>query len=208
MMKYLLGLALVLCTACAPAMRGPAVSPSATLALASFVVPQNNWELMAGVLPEERPAVDAESLEALDDALVRLLEARGNTRLMRAAMVRQCTEVVLATKERKRFEAVEYWKQVGQCMEADYLLVPFILHWQERDGGKWGVNRPASVMVDLFLVEVASGQVQRFHFEEEQQGLAENLLTSKRFFKRKGRWLTPFELTLEALEDGVGALGL
>jgi len=206
--KYLLGLVLVVCTACAPAMRGPAVPPSATLALASFIVPQNNWELMAGVLPESSPVVDSDSLEALDEAMFSLLTARGKSSLMSAGTVRQCAELVLASKERKRFEAVEYWKLVGQCVEADYLLIPFILHWQERDGGEWGVTRPASVVMDMFLVEVASGQVQRFHYEEEQQGLGENLLRGKRFFKRKGRWVTPFELTQEAMEDGVGALGL
>lgn len=207
-MRYFIALVLLVCTACAPAVRGPAVSPEATLALAPFVVPQNNWELMAGVLPEEKPMVQEADLEVLDQSLEALLVARDKSSLMGAAMVRQCMEVVLASKERKRFQAVDYWQQVGLCAEADYLLVPFILRWQERDGGEWGVTRPASIFLDLFLVEVASGQVRRFHFEEQQQGLGENLLRSKRFFKRKGRWVTALELTLEAMEQGVGELGL
>lgn len=207
-MKYMLCLVCIICGACAPVMRGPAVPPAASLAVASFVVPQNNWELMAGVLPEKAPSLDAASLVALDDALAALLGANGSRTYMRAAMVGQCEEIVLAEKERQRFETVQYWKKVGQCMSADYLLVPFILGWQERDGGEWGVTRPASLIMDMFLVEVATGQVRRYHFEEEQQGLAENLLRGKKFFKRKGRWVTPLEIARDAMADGVKELGL
>jgi hypothetical protein len=124
------------------------------------------------------------------------------------ATVRQCEEIVTASKERNRFETVEYWKAVGQCMKADFLLVPFVSRWQEREGGEWGVTRPASVTMDLYLIETASGQVRRYHFEEEQRGLAENLLQGRRFVKRQGRWVTPLEIAAEALEEGTRALGL
>jgi len=93
-------------------------------------------------------------------------------------------------------------------MKADYLLVPFVSRWQERDGGEWGVTRPAGLTMDLYLIETASGQVRRFHFEEEQRGFFENLLQGKRFVKRKGRWVTPLEIAVEAIEEGTRTLGL
>jgi hypothetical protein len=62
--------------------------------------------------------------------------------------------------------------------------------------------------VDLFLIETATGLSRRYHFEEEQKGLAENLLQGRRFIKRKGKWVTPMEIAAEALEEGVRVLGL
>ena len=207
-MRYIILAVLIFCSACAGTTQFQSVPPSATLAVAHFVHPQNDWELMAGVLPDEPSVIPAESLAALDANLIAALEKSGARSVMRSAMVQQCEEIVLASKERQNFEAVEYWKEVGKCMNANYLLVPFVSRWQERDGGEWGVTRPASLTMDLYLIETASGQVRRFHFEEEQRGFFENLLQGKRFMKRKGRWITPLEIAAEAIEEGTRALGL
>jgi len=207
-MRYLLLTLLFICTACAAPVRWPAVPPASTLAVAHFIHPQNDWELLAGDLPEDLTPVSPEILAVLDADLAEILEKRGVHSVMRAAMVRQCEEIVLASKERRRFEAVEYWKAVGQCLQTEFLLVPYVTRWQERQGGEWGVQRPAGLTVDLYLIEVANGQVRRYHFEEEQRGLAENLLLGKRFFQRHGRWVTPREIAADALEEGVQELGL
>jgi len=207
-MRYIAVSLLILCAACAGTTRWPAVESQVTLAVAHFVHPQHDWELMAGVLPEEASVVTQESLAALDGELAALLEKSDLRTVMHAATVQGCEEIVQAEKERPRFETLEYWKNVGACMKADYLLVPYVSHWQERDGGEWGVTRPAGVTLDLYLIKTATGEVRRYHFEEEQQGLAENLLKGGRFFKRKGRWITPLEIAAEALEEGVRVLGL
>jgi len=207
-MRYIILALLLACTACAGPTRWPAVESQVTLAVAHFVHPQHDWELMAGVLPEEASVITQESLDALDGQLAALLEKSDLRTVMHAATVQGCEEIVQAEKERPRFETLEYWKSVGACMKADYLLVPYVSHWQEREGGEWGVTRPAGVTLDLFLIKTANGEVRRYHFEEEQQGLAENLLKGGRFFKRKGRWITPLEIAAEALEEGTRVLGL
>lgn len=207
-MKYVAVALLFLCAACAKPAQQQAVSPSETLAVAHFVHPDNDWELMAGVLPENPSVIPPEALGALDVQLADALGRQGERKVLRAAMVRQCEELVTADKERRRFETVEYWKAVGRCMKADFLLVPFVTVWQEREGGEWGVTRPASLTMDLFLIETKNGQVRRYHFEEEQRGLAENLLQGRRFVQRKGRWVTPQEIAAEAIEEGLRALGL
>ncbi len=207
-MRYIILALLLTCTACASAPRWPAVEPQVTLAVAHFVHPQNDWELMAGVLPEEASVVTRESLNALDDQLAAQLEKSDLDTVLDASTVQRCEEIVQAEKERPRFETLEYWKSVGACIKADYLLVPFVSRWQERDGGEWGVTSPAGVTLDLYLISMATGEVRRYHFEEEQQGLAENLLKGGRFFKRGGRWLTPLEIAAEALEEGTRVLGL
>ncbi|UTF49367.1 hypothetical protein NLA06_12450 [Desulfomicrobium sp. ZS1] len=207
-MRYIILALLLVCTACAGTTPWPAVESQVTLAVAHFVHPQHDWELMAGVLPEEVSVVTQESLDALDGQLAALLEKSDLRTVLHAASVQGCEEIVQAEKERPRFETLEYWKSVGTCIKADYLLVPYVSQWQEREGGEWGVTRPASVTLDLYLIKTASGEVRRYHFEEEQQGLAENLLKGGRFFKRKGRWITPLEIAAEALEEGTRVLGL
>ena len=207
-MRYIIVILLMACTACVSATRGPAVDTKATLAVAHFVHPQYDWELMAGVLPEEKSVIPGESLVAMDEQLAALLEKSDVRQVMHASTVQQCEEIVQASKERSRFETLDYWKSVGECIKADYLLVPFVSRWQEREGGEWGVTRPASLTLDLYLINMATSEVRRYHFEEEQQGLAENLLKGGRFFKRKGRWVTPLEISAEALEEGVRVLGL
>jgi hypothetical protein len=207
-MRYIILSLLIFCTACASTTRWPAVESQTTLAVAHFVHPQHDWELMAGVLPEEPSVITQESLDALDEQLAVLLEKSDLRAVLQAATVQRCEEIVQAEKERPRFETLDYWKSVGTCMKSDYLLVPYVSRWQEREGGEWGVKRPAGVTLDLYLIKTATGEVRRYHFEEEQQGLAENLLKGGRFFKRKGRWITPLEISAEALEEGVRVLGL
>lgn len=207
-MRYALLIVFLLCSACAKPVYWPAVPEASSLAVAHFVHPQHDWQLMAGVLPGEPSVIPQESLQALDGKLLSILERRPGRTVLRQAMVRQCEEIVTSQKERKRFASTEYWKAVGQCMNADYLLVPFVSRWQERQGGEWGVTRPASLTMDMYLIETATGQVRRYHFEEEQQGLAENLLQGRRFVKRQGRWVTPLEIAGEALEEGTKELGL
>lgn len=207
-MRYIILALLIVCSACAGTTRWPAVDNKATVAVAHFVHPQHDWELMAGVLPEETSVVSAESLEALDNQLASLLEKSDVDMVVHAASVRQCEEIVQAAKERSRFETLEYWKSVGECIKADFLLVPYVSRWQEREGGEWGVISPAGLTLDLYLINTATAEVRRYHFEERQQGLAENLLKGGRFFKRKGRWLTPLEISAEALEEGTRVLGL
>ncbi|GAB6113498.1 hypothetical protein [Desulfomicrobium salsuginis] len=207
-MKYYLVALVLLCTACAKPTQWQAVPPAATLAVAHFVHPENDWELMAGVLPDEPSVIAPESMDAMDGQLLSALAKAPGRVVMSQAMVRQCEEIVTASKERRTFESVQYWKEVGTCMKADYLLVPFVTRWQEREGGEWGVTRPASLTMDLYLIATASGELRRYHFEEEQKGLAENLLQGRRFVKRKGRWVTPLEIAAEAIEEGTKALGL
>lgn len=207
-MRYLIVSLCLLCAACAKPAQWQAVPLKTTLAVAHFVHPQHDWELMAGILPDEKTEIAPESLDTLDTMLLDRLKQVQDRTVLRQAMVRQCEEIVTAGKERRRYETVEYWKAVGQCMKADFLLVPFVSRWQEREGGEWGVTRPASVTMDLYLIETASGQVRRYHFEEEQRGLAENLLQGRRFVKRQGRWVTPLEIAAEALEEGTRELGL
>lgn len=208
-MRYaLFFLCALLVTGCARKAPIAQLPAGISLAVAPVEVPLYDWELMAGVLPDEPTRIDSESLAALDVQMSALLDGTSGRTVMKSAAVRKCEQQIVESKPRQRFSAPGYWREVGRCLSSDYVLVPQISRWEERAGGEWGVERPAAVTVDLYLVDVATGQVRRYHFEEQQQGLAENLLKGKRFFKRKGKWLTPQELACEAFEAGIEELGL
>ena len=73
-MRYILLALLISCSACASKVQWATVEPKATLAVAHFVHPQNDWELMAGVLPEDASNISQETLTALDEQLSATVE--------------------------------------------------------------------------------------------------------------------------------------
>lgn len=186
--------------------------PVGTIAVAGFNNPIFNWELLAGYLPQEGHPVKKEVLRELDDRMVSVLGSHGVTGYARPAITRQCQEIeVFENMGSRREAAFSYWLKVGECMTADYILVPQVLFWQDLRGmQKADFNiQPASVIIDLYLIDVNNKRiVRRFHFDETQQPLSENVLNAGTFIKRGGKWVKAMELADEALENGLTELGL
>ena len=178
------------------------------LAVAPFDQPRENWELLAGspVLGSDLPG---EVLQNLDRILQDKLRARNWKVYAGPEQVKKCVREVSQRKDRSRLSGLQYWTLVGQCLEVDLLLVPHMLQWRERQGGPWGVQEPAMVHFDLFLVDVQNKKlVHRYKFHQQQQALSENLLEIRRFFQRGGRWITAEQLAEEGLQDGLQELQL
>lgn len=186
--------------------------PVGTVAIAGFTNPVFNWELLAGYLPQEGKPVSSDILQQLDAKMVGVLSRHGVTGYARPAITRQCQEIeVFENMGSRREAAFAYWVKVGECMTADYILVPQIIFWQNLRGmQKANFNiQPASVIIDLYLIDVNNKRiVRRFHYDETQQPLTENMLEAGTFFKRGGKWVTAMELADEALENGLMELGL
>lgn len=186
--------------------------PVGTIAVAGFTNPVFNWELLAGYLPQEGKPIKKEVLQQLDEKMVGVLSRHGVTGFARPAITRQCQEIeVFENMGSRREAAFAYWVKVGECMTADYILVPQVLFWQDLRGmQKADFNiQPASVIIDLYLIDVNNKRiVRRFHFDETQQPLTENVLNAGTFFKRGGKWVKAMELADEALENGLTELGL
>lgn len=211
-MRILALLLALLALACQKA--PPASLPAgAELAVARFTNPQNTWELLAGCLPEQCVLLDPKILARMDETLGRLLEARGRTGYVPPQAVRQCEAQVeqraaqaLQAGETQRQAAFRHWLAVGRCVPADYLLVPQLQALRERDIAE---ERPASVTMDLFLLDVKNQRiVRRFRFEETQQPLMSNLFDVDKFVARGGRWISAEELAAEGLQRAVEELGL
>ncbi len=198
--------------ACAPkTTQPPSAMPDGVLAVAGFSQPTQNWEYLSSFRPQAQPRLDPGVMAELDDMLHQTLKDEPGRIMLGPDVTRQCQELVLsATKgEGQGMAGLRYWLDVARCVPADYLLVPQILEWRERVGGEWGVNEPAKVTFELTLLDVAQQRVtQRYHFEESQVSLSEDLLKAKTFFRRGGKWLTTRQLMQDGLREGLQELGL
>ncbi len=196
----------LLATGCAPKAVAPQPRPLGSVAVAAFTAPKYNWELIAGYLPEEGKTVKPEVLAKLDETLSQSLRAHGVKNTLTPAQTRQCQEIVVFERSNKsRESAWSYWLSVGRCLPADFILVPQVLRWKELGGG----GNPASVVIDLYLIDVrAERLVTRFHFDETQKALTDNLLDLNKFVQRKGEWVEADVLAKEGIEAGLREMGL
>ena len=188
---------------------GPVEGPQGTLGVAGFFQPQSSRELLAGYLPEEKVFVDNKTMVGLDTALVEVLRRDKVSSWMSAAAVRQCQEQVLAGDRGSRGSALDHWLAVGDCAGVDWLLVPQITYWRERDGSDVSVRDAASVTMDLFLIDVRGKNLGgRFHFEETELSLTENIFDADKFMRRGGKWITARDLAREGMARGLKEFGL
>lgn len=185
------------------------IDPDVSVGVAGFTQPLYDWQLLAGFIPEERKLVDEETLTRLDFLIMSQLgeNSRGNVR--GPAVTRQCQEVTLFSAKGERTSALDYWVEVGRCIPVDYLLVPMLFDYRDREGKPMGVVSPASVFLEFYVVDVREGDlISRYRFDETQQSLSDNLLDANRFFARGGKWLTADELAMHGIREGLRELGL
>ncbi len=204
-------LALVLALPACAQRKSPraAAKLSGALAVAAFTQPRYDWELLAGYIPDNTPLVDQKVLGDLDARLDSLLAANKKLSATPARLTRQCQEIAVFEQKGSRTSALKYWLEVGKCMGVDALLVPQLIFWAERDGSEMSVRTPAGVILELYLVDVKEQNLAgRFHFDETQISLSENLLEAGKFMKRGGKWITAGELAGEGIDKGLVELGL
>jgi len=192
--------------ACSPKPIPPQLRPVGNIAVAPFSAPKYNWELLAGYLPEEGKTIAPEILASLNDTLSQSARAHGVTLASTPAAIRQCQEIVTFERSGKaRESAWSYWLGVGRCLPADFLLVPQVLRYKELEGG----GNPASVVIDLYLIDVKGERlVSRFHYDETQKALTDNLLDFGKYVRRKGEWVNADVLAKEGIEAGLREMGL
>lgn len=207
--------ALLLAACAAPRPAGPPLPQEATLALAGFHHPVQNWQYLSSTGKARSmvaaPFPDPELMPRLDALLRTLLDEDGQRSTIGPDAVRQCQELMLAQVDTEQggVSGMRYWTNVGACTQADYLLVPQILAWREREGGEWGVSQPGMVILELTLLDLRTNQVaRRFLYDEQQRSLSEDLSHAGRFFQRGGKWVSTMELAEDGLRAGLREMGL
>lgn len=108
----------------------------------------------------------------------------------------------LLSKSEKELPELEMVVKIGRLLDADAVLVGYVYRFRTREGTSYAVDSPASVAFDMDLVGVKERRVIWYgRFNETQQPLTEDLFQIKRFFKRKGRWVSAWDLADFGLEE-------
>ncbi|MDE7241794.1 hypothetical protein [Desulfovibrio sp.] len=184
------------------------VSQGHRISVAPFTQPLHPGQLIVGQIPEPQGRIPHDALVALDRELREVLITGTNrqyTFIPRQNLPADLTNAHSTGQP----GALPRWVAYGRQHGAQYLLIPQVLDWHEREGSSAGVTQSAHVRVEFFLVNVAGGELgPRSIFEEKQVGLTENLLTVGEFFKRKGAWVSAQELAVDGMKKAVKDLGL
>ncbi len=93
---------------------------------------------------------------------------------------------------------ISYTQEPGEARCLNVLIYRF----QERRGGAFSVERPASVGFHVHLFD-ENGLVKVFVFDETQRPLSENIFGFFTFLRRKARWITVEELGREGVGKAV-----
>lgn len=206
-LALLLTVAFVL-SGCQQVTQGPTPLPEVSIGVAQFTQPHQTWDLLAGYIPDDQPALKQETLTALDEAFETQLFRMTNRRYVTSGASTRCLEMDVSNSNAGS-TALAKWVNVGKCMGVDLLVVPHLLGWQDRDGGEMGTFHPAYVKMDIFLIDVKKERpISRAHFEETQESLANNLMNFDKFVERKGKWITALQLAEEGMKKAIKELGL
>jgi hypothetical protein len=92
--------------------------------------------------------------------------------------------------------------EIGRAFDADSIMVGSLYRFEDRIGGDYGVESPASVSFDLDVIQVSSGRnIWSRRFNETQTSLFENLYKLRSFIRNKGKWITADDLAKYGLEE-------
>ncbi len=190
--------------------RRPPAAPmeaEVSLGVAGFSQPRTDYEALAHYIPSGSDVVPPRVLAQMDALLTDKLSA-GPRRFFGPDKVRTCLHPDGQTAI-SRHAALDYWIKVGECLQVDYLLVPQLLFYRERDGSAAGSTAPASVMLDMYVLDIKGyGVAARYRFDETQVSLTDNMLTLPKFVARGGKWVTAVELAEWGITEGLESLGL
>jgi hypothetical protein len=176
--------------------------------VAPFTQPINASQLIVGRIPENQGRITPEDLEALNLQLRHILTAESK-RQYAFITEQELPADVTTFHSSEQPQALPRWIAYGKKRGVHYLLVPQVLDWHQREGSKAGVTRAAHVRVEFFLLRVAEGEVASHSvYEEQQVGLADNLLNMGAFIQRCGQWVTAEALAAEGMRKAVKDMGL
>lgn len=124
-------------------------------------------------------------------------------RFMKVGTIPKSADIILTNIIRESFAArdVGYRKDKNN---GNYINL-LIYRYEERVGGKLGVDKPAGLGFHMHLME--NNVLKRvFTFDEDQQALSENLFNLDKFLRRGAKWLTVEELSRDAVNQGLDVI--
>ncbi len=185
-------------------------SPRYSIAVMPFHQPTESCNLIMGQLPENQGCIPMDQLMLLDSDLRELLLSKNHSRdfsfeTTLPAFLTTSTSFHTSAQP----QALPQWARLAKKTGKDFILVPQVIDWHEREGSKAGVTSAAAVTLELYLIHTETGTVAKHtFFEERQEGLTTNLLTIDDFVKRKGAWISGRELAHEGMVTMLKEMGL
>ncbi len=182
------------------------VPHEARVGLVPFTQPTHVGELLTGALPQKQGYIAKEDMLGLDRMLDTALFQKQRYVV---SLVLPASWGKVAFRGKAAPAALAYWLQYGKEHKLDYLVVPQVITWHQRHGGRAGASESAHIRTEMYLLDIRKGRIYgRSIFEEKQVGLLEDISQVQTFFKRGGSWVTAQELTQEAILKGIQELGL
>lgn len=212
-MRRFIPLALLMLFLCAACNRQPTstadvprlLSQTYKIAVAPFSQPLHAGQLIMGNIPENQGKIPPDDLLALDLDLRHELQ----THTRRQYNFLNTGNAQVKTPASGQPKGLQFWVNYGREHSLEYILVPQVLDWHERDGSEAGVQKSAHMRVEFFLINVPNALVvNRSVYEEKQVGLVDNLLGVADFVKRKGQWVSARQLAGEGMLKAIKELGL
>ncbi len=185
---------------------GPVIPADLRVGVVPFSEPRTTSELISGRIPQHQGIAAPDELQQLD---ILLRSALQNTPRTYTWLAEPLNVQFADHHNSETPQALAHWLQYGQDFKVDLLLVPQIIHWQQREGSRAGVTKAAHVRAEFFLLDIRGQRIFRHSvFEEEQVGLVEDFLQVGTFFKRGAGWITAEEMTQEAIAKALKELSL
>jgi hypothetical protein len=108
---------------------------------------------------------------------------------------------VFGDGRRRNGQLLERLSQNGRRLGADAVFAGHVYRFQERVGGGFSAQSPASVAFDIYLIDCRQARVLwSAVYNYTQQALSDNLGGLGNFFRRGGRWVTAEELATAAMD--------
>lgn len=159
---------------------------------------------LSGSMQMCRP-VDQGDVDKMTSILFDGLKKGHNYTLISPEQVREIFQKNLASNP--ILGDIDLLKSIGQQFSADAVLVGYIYQWRERQGTDYAAKQPASVALDLYMVETNVGAILwKGNYDKTQRSLSENILDRMTFLRAGGKWLSAEQLAQLGLEDFLASL--
>jgi len=162
------------------------------------VLPATSAVVAQGSAGEAKAKSLRQGAAAMDSLLLQELQGQANVRFV--------GQDLLAGLELTGGEnSLELARLVGARIGCNAVLEAAVSRFDEREGGKYSVEKPAAVTFDFRLFAVDSGAVLwSATFDEAQEALTENLYQLKKAKSRGFSWVTAEGLMLEGVRAKLG----
>ncbi|THB78590.1 MAG: hypothetical protein D6B25_03835 [Desulfobulbaceae bacterium] len=136
-----------------------------------------------------------EGARYLDSVITQLLNGKKNVRVLSD---RQLTAVIAEDSA----SALAMIRKIGAELNCDAVMITTLKTYQQRVGGSYGAEVPASAFFSLKVFDVKDGRIiWSAMFKETQQSLLSNLASFNKAQNRGFKWITVEELAKQGMAE-------